>query len=109
MTAEERYTEKPLLRLLDCYVLMTIGELTLEQHTALEAMVPKLSTALGHSGNWHEIITAAVDMGEWRVERIRASWRSFREHELRSGGSASPHAFAHCVADDVMGLNQSVD
>ena len=40
----DRYAGKPFLRLLECYVLAAIGELSDEQQATLRAMEPKLAS-----------------------------------------------------------------
>jgi hypothetical protein len=46
-----RYEGKPFLRLLECYVLSAIDELTDEQCAALSALEPKLRELYGVQGS----------------------------------------------------------
>jgi hypothetical protein len=69
-----RYQGKPLLRLLECYVLHTIGELPDETKAKLENMSFKLSEVYGHSGNWNEIIEKTMSFSEETKEQIIQIW-----------------------------------
>ncbi|SEN06517.1 hypothetical protein SAMN05428959_10130 [Duganella sp. CF517] len=56
-----RYEGEPLLRLIECYVLDSIDQLTSEQAENLASMEPKLSGALGVTGTWKEIVAKTMD------------------------------------------------
>ena len=50
MSTGPRYEGKPLLRLLELYVLKAIGELSQESEDSLKAMGPKLQAIYGGDG-----------------------------------------------------------
>ena len=52
----DRYEGKPLIRLLECYVLDAIDQLDDRQRDTLQRMAPKLSTLYNRNGTWSEII-----------------------------------------------------
>jgi hypothetical protein len=56
MSKQSRYEGKPLLRLLECYVLSSIGHLQESDRQNLEAMTPKLQEVYHILGTWREII-----------------------------------------------------
>jgi hypothetical protein len=57
----DRYQGKPLLRLLEYYVLAAIDQLDDKQHAVLESMGPKLSALYNRHGTWFEIIHNEMD------------------------------------------------
>ena len=58
---DRRYEGKPLLRLLECYVLHAIGELSKEQIQKLDKMTPKLQQVYKLEGTWIDIIENVMD------------------------------------------------
>lgn len=70
----DRYDGKPLLRLVDCYVLDAIGELDPGQRKTLDAMEPKLQALYGQRGSWQEIVRAQAQLPP--AEEIRSEWRA---------------------------------
>ncbi len=99
--SNDRYSspERPLVPLLECYVLWAIGELGEEQSAILAEMTPGLRSVYRATGDWPDVIAAAM---RWRgdtPQRIRATWA--RHVLLRKGGSPpSAQAFAEAYVDD---------
>ena len=60
MSDNSRYDGKPLLRLLELYILNAIGELPLSEQESLNRLAPKLQAIYGGNGQWHEAVGAAV-------------------------------------------------
>jgi len=60
MAASSRYDGKPLLRLLELYVLWAIGELPQAEQDKLNGMAPKLQAIYGGGGQWHDAIAARL-------------------------------------------------
>ena len=56
MNVSERYHGKPFLRLLECYVLRAIGELSEDDESNLNSMLPKLREIYRVNGAWYEIV-----------------------------------------------------
>jgi hypothetical protein len=53
----DRYAGRPLLRLIECYVLDAIGELGLQEDRQLRSTTAKIRTALGsHADTWQGAI-----------------------------------------------------
>ena len=69
-----RYSGKPLLRLLECYVLWSLNELSEKDEESLRLMVPKLQEAYGKSGSWIEIISSVMDFPGNMPEFVREMW-----------------------------------
>jgi hypothetical protein len=98
-TFSERYSGRPLVPLLECYVLWAIGELGEDQGAILTEMTPRPRSIYRAEGDWQDVIAAAM---RWRLEmpqKIRDAWA--RHALLRRGGSApSGQAFAEAYVDE---------
>ena len=70
----ERYAGKPLLRLLELYVLKALNELPALEQETLERMAPKLQAVYGGNGTWHGALEAAVHMPADMPQTIRDMW-----------------------------------
>ena len=87
---DKRYEGKPLLRLLDCYVLALTGNLA----PAMEAKVAQtVKATYGGSSDWKLTLREAVKLPSNMDERILALWRS-------QPVGADPLGFALAVSDD---------
>jgi len=74
MSDNVRYDGKPLLRLLELYILKALDELPpLEQET-LTRLAPKLQALYGGNGSWDDAIAAAVHMPADMPQQIREMW-----------------------------------
>jgi hypothetical protein len=88
----DRYKDRPLLRLLDCYILDVIGELPQQQKDVLEKLEPRLHEVFGSAGQWREIVEEQMGF----LPSVR--WASRRcgrlpENEQRLGRKPSPAEF----------------
>lgn len=69
-----RYNGKPLLRLIELYVIDVVGELTPEDAKKLEAMTPKLRQVYSTTGDWRDAIAKALAFPDTMPEMIRDMW-----------------------------------
>ena len=95
MNPNPRYEGRPLVRLLECYVLWAIGELSEREAATLADMTPKLQSLYGSSSPWQEIVASTVRMDDSAAEGIRELW-------ARNMGADSPlpaQQFAEVVVD----------
>jgi hypothetical protein len=99
MNSNARYDGKPLLRVLDLYVLWAIGELPPDQEDGLKRMAPKLQARFGGGGQWHEAIELAVRIEPDTLEQIRGMWARNLEIARANGLTLSPEEFAMMVVD----------
>lgn len=67
-----RYAGKPLLRILECYVLWSIGELSESDETNLREIEPQLRRVLKQQGDWCEVIQKEMELSEDMPEIICA-------------------------------------
>ena len=94
-----RYDGRPLVRLLELYVLRSIGELATSEEQTLEKMSPKLQSIYGGGGQWHEAIAAAVQMPPTLPTAIRDMWNKNREVARENGATLTPQEFAEMFVD----------
>ena len=88
--SEERYEGRPLLRLLDCYVLALTGNLSPEMEAKVADTVRR---NFGEGPDWKVTLREATKLPSNMDERIRAIWRS-------QPVGTDPAAFALAVSDD---------
>jgi len=98
-TPNPRYQGKPLLRLLECYVLWAIDELGEEQATSLREMTPKLQSIYRMDGNWQEILVAIMEMPPNMPTLIRELWSKNIEIAQKAGDTLTPQLFAEMFVD----------
>ena len=72
--SDNRYEGKPLLRLLELYILHTLGELPPAEQETLTRLAPKLQAVYGGNGAWQEAVAAAVHMPAEMPQFIRDMW-----------------------------------
>ena len=96
-----RYEGKPLLRLLECYVLNAMGELTDDHRSALEKMQPMLLKIFGKTGTWDQIIAAEMEFPPTLPSRIKELWHKnmARISEVK-GAMLDPEDFARLFVDE---------
>jgi hypothetical protein len=100
MASNPRYDGKPLLRLLELYVLRSIDELPPPDQQALERMAPKLHAIYGGNGEWHEAVAAAVHMPADMPVAIRDMWVRNLEIARTNGATLHPQMFAEMFVDE---------
>ena len=95
----DRYKGKPLLRLLECYALKSIGHLTVQEEATLDALAPKLSQLYGHQGAWHKIIEALMELPPDMPQMIRDMWARNRRRAEQAGVQLDAQQFAELFVD----------
>ena len=100
MDSNPRYDGKPLLKLVELYVLKAIGELSQDDEDRLIAMAPKLQAISGGGGQWHEAIESAVRMDANTPEQLRGMWARNQEIARANGVTLTPQQFAEMIADE---------
>jgi hypothetical protein len=94
-----RYDGKPFLRLLECYVLSSIGHLSDQQEHALNLMAPKLAETFQFRGSWFEIVAKEMDFPPDLPIKIKAIWDSGNAKAVELGLSVDPEEFARQFVD----------
>jgi hypothetical protein len=95
---KERYTGRPLLRLLDDYVLDVIGVLPDETSPALlEVVRLAFPDTPGHT--WREVLENELELEPNLKRRILSMWRDYQQLMAGQGETADPSEFAVSFAD----------
>jgi hypothetical protein len=94
-----RYDGKPFLRLLDCYVLSSIGHLDVDEEHALNLMAPKLSEALGLSGSWFEMVATQMEFPDHLPSKIKEIWEAGKAQAEDQGLLVDPGEFTRQFVD----------
>jgi len=94
-----RYEGKPFLKLIDCYVLSSIGHLDAQQEYTLNMMAPKLSAALGISGSWFEMVETQMEFPPNLPLKIKQIWEDGKAKAEASGYTVDPELFAREFVD----------
>lgn len=95
----ERYEGKPMLRLLECYVLKAIGELSEESARNLKAMEPKMAEAYGTQGTWDEVIAKEMGLPDTMPGLILQKWNHIQAIARREGEPLTGQQFAELFVD----------
>jgi len=94
-----RYQGKPLLRLLECYVLWAIDQLPAADANKLKKMTPKLQGIYGVQGEWQQIIAALMELPPSMPETIRTFWAKNTEIARKNQATLAPQQFAEMFVD----------
>ena len=94
-----RYVGKPLLRLLECYVLWSIEQLGEQEQRTLQAMTPKLQTIYSVTGEWQKIIEQVMHLEPELPQSIRQLWARNTKIAQQAGTTLSPQHFAEMFVD----------
>ena len=92
---EDRYEGKPLLKLIEYYILHAIEELSDELKASMEEMTPQLQNLYGIEGHWTEIIEELMELPGHEKIRLFALYQRKAEQE-----ALSPMDFAMQVVDE---------
>ena len=95
-----RYDGKPLLRLVDSYVLDAIGHLPPEVDAKMTEMEPSFRKTFGASGSWREIVAAQMRFPDGLPDAIREVWTMGRVRFLAEQGyEPDPAQFTQSFVD----------
>ena len=94
-----RYQGRPLLRLLECYVLWAIDSLSDADAARLSEMTPKLRSIYRAEGNWPDVLATVMEMAPDTPERIRGLWAKNQEIAKRNSTTLTPQQFAEMFVD----------
>lgn len=98
----DRYAGKPFLKLVDSFVLKSIGELDSSQESLLVRMTPKFQETFSSSGTWEEIVIAQLHFPPNISEAIQAMWTKNQDIAKQNGAMLTPMQFVEMfVANNV--------
>jgi hypothetical protein len=95
-----RYEGRPLLRLLEYYVLAALGELDERARAAMVEMEPRLQRLYGVEGSWQTILATVMHLPPDTENQIRAMWKRNQEIAKPRQETLSPQRFAEMFVDD---------
>ena len=72
-----RYSDKPFLRLIECYVLESIGELSEKDRSNLKRMESRLQKVYGSNGSWFEIVSDEMEFPDSLPDKLRKMWSQY--------------------------------
>lgn len=98
---DERYEGKPLLRLVELYVLDAIGALTPEHDALLKAMSPQLCQTyeIPEGGDWRQAIVKALGIPDDSPEIIRETWEKAETMAAKDKVNLAAETFAVAFVD----------
>ena len=91
---ESRYSGRPLLRLLDCYVLALVDSLDPEMEARVSRTVRRLfpSDSNDRNKNWMRTLESAVQLPDGFAARVRTLWKN-------QPAGVDPVEFAIAISD----------
>ena len=89
-----------MLRILECYVLWAIGELSNDEVESLRKVEPKLRQVFGKEGDWREIVTQVMDLPENIAELIKANWAKNQDLARQRHITLTGQQFAEMFVDE---------
>lgn len=95
-----RYDGKPLLRLLELYVLWALDCLAEKDAKTLEKITPNLQSTYKRPGEWHEIIRSVMELPPNMPTLIQDMWQKNSEIARRNNATLTPQKFAEMFVDD---------
>ena len=97
---QRRYAGKPLVRLLDAYVLRAIGALPSEQEALLDQMTPKLRETWNRTEDrWHDVLASQMKFPDTMPATIREIWQKNQAIAASSRSALTPLNFAYMFVD----------
>jgi len=94
-----RYNGKPMLRILELYILDAIGYLSPEDEAKMDRLTPKFAQTLGQTGGWREIVSKNMNFPDNMGESIRGLWDKNSKIAIDANQELSPQKFAEMFAD----------
>ena len=87
---------RPLLLIIENYVLDCVGALGPERQLQIRAVVER---AFGGEAGWRRTVSGVLDLGESLDEELRRMWQQNQEIARANGTALHPAQFAKMVAD----------
>jgi hypothetical protein len=99
MGKNPRYDGRPLLRLLELYVLWAIGELSEADAERLRAITPNLRRTYGAEGEWQTVLATELELPPDLPGKIHGVWEKNVESAKARGVTLNPQQFAEQFVD----------
>lgn len=101
----DRYSNRPFLRLLDCYLLDVLSALPDQQRRGLIAMEARLRETFNRAGSWQQVVAGEMQLHAEFVPWLKARW----EVEVARTPAADMLVFVHQIADELAGEAPSTE
>jgi hypothetical protein len=98
-----RYDGKPLLRLVELWILWVIGEIDKADEKKMKAMEPYFEKTWGHQGDWHEMIQATLHLPTSLPDQLRKMWQRNLELAQKENVPPPTEMFVRQIADQISG------
>jgi hypothetical protein len=95
----DRYAGKPLLKLVDSFVLKSINELDPSQEALLVEMTPKLQQTFSKNGTWEEVIIQELQFPDNIKDIINTMWQNNQNIAKEKNIELTPLQFAQMFVD----------
>ena len=96
----DRYTNKPLVMLLEKYILWSISELSSADEARLREMAPHLGRSFSATGTWQEVVASVMEFPPDMPATFNAMWLRNLEIARERGVAMTPQRFAEMVVDE---------
>jgi hypothetical protein len=93
----ERYENRPLILILDNYVLDCIGELPSDKKSLITSIVQK---AFGGGADWKKTVRDVLQLSESIEDNIRSLWSENQKIAAQNNSELHPVQFAKMIVDD---------
>jgi hypothetical protein len=95
-SSNNRYNGRPLLILLENYVLSAIGSLAPDKELLAAAATQRV---FGGSNDWRSTLRDTLHLGDSLDESLRQMWATNQQRAQEAGVTLSPEDFARTIAD----------
>jgi hypothetical protein len=95
-SSHDRYAGKPLLILLENYVLDCIGALSADKQASVQNAVQRV---YGGGADWKATLRTTLQLGDSLDDSLRQMWTSNQQIAQKTGQTLSPEQFAVMVVD----------
>jgi hypothetical protein len=100
-----RYSGKPMLRLLDAYVLDALGALDDRTARSMAEMAPKTIAALNvPASTWQQAVELSMEMPPSSMAELRAKWEQYVHEALAAGVTPDVLGWTHKMVDVRFGI-----
>jgi hypothetical protein len=96
---DSRYTGRPLMRVLDMYVLAIIGQLSDESSAVVDELT-RLAFRGSEEASWENTIERELQLGPRIRDSLRDMWEGYQKFESANGRQPEPSRFAMSVVDE---------
>jgi len=92
----DRYSGRPLLILLENYVLSAIGSLAPDKEQLAASATQRV---FGGNSDWRSTLRSTLHLGDSLDESLRQMWATNQQRAQQAGVTIAPEEFARMIAD----------